>query len=235
MPTRASMRQRCEEAAMSSLQNAVIKVYRGKPSDPEIISCLFNPAEYKLTESTGYAQKGERGRNRSSRQFVGGKRSSLSLTLYYDVTENMGGLSEAELEKGVLDYVEEIENLLEMEGNLHRPPEVEFSWGGFSYRGVLSSLNTEYSYFAIDGKPLRAKLDLTIEKTPTETEDKKSPNQSPDRSKYRIVTEGMTLWKLAWEEYGDCEKWKEIARYNGLSSPMDIYPGQELKLPALPD
>lgn len=220
---------------MSSLQNAVIRVYRGLPSDPGIINCLFNPAEYKLSESAGYAQKRERGRNRSSGQFVGGLKSSLSLSLYYDVTENMGGLSQAEKEKDVLDYVAEISGLLKIEGNLHRPPEIEFSWGGFSFRGVLTSLNTEYSYFAVNGKPLRAKLDLTIDRVPPETEDKKSPNMSPDRSKYRVVTEGMSLWKLAWEEYGDCEKWKEIARHNGIADPLDIRPGQSLKLPALTD
>lgn len=218
---------------MSSLQNAVIRVYRGLASDPEIINCLFNPAEYKLTESAGYAQKGERGRNRSSKQFVGGLRSSLSLSLYCDVTENMGGLSEAEKGRDVLDYAAKISGLLKVEGNLHRPPEMEFAWGGFSFRGVLSSLNTEYSYFAVNGKPLRAKLDLTIDRTPPETEDKISPNQSPDRSKYRVVTEGMSLWKLAWEEYGDCERWKEIARHNGIEDPLDIKPGLKLKLPAL--
>ncbi|MEW4414341.1 hypothetical protein [Clostridium sp. AN503] len=220
---------------MSSLQNAVIRVYRGKPSDPETISCLFNPAEYKITESAGYTEKGERGKNRSSRQFVGGRRASLSLSLYYDVTENMGGLSAEEKGRDVLDYVAEISELLKIEGNLHRPPEIEFAWGGFSFRGVLSSLNTEYSYFAVSGKPLRAKLDLTIDRVPPQTEDKKNPNQSPDRSKYRVVTEGMSLWKLAWEEYGDCEKWKEIARYNNLENPLDIRPGQELGLPALTD
>lgn len=218
---------------MSSLQNAVIKVHRGKPAGPDIISCLFNPAEYKLSESAGYANKRERGRNRAAKQYVGGRKSSLSLTLYYDVTENMGGLSETEKAKGVMEYVSEIQELLNIEGDLHKPPEIEFSWGGFSYRGVLSSLNTEYSYFAVDGKPLRAKLDLSIQGAPSASEDKKSPNNSPDRSKYRVVTEGMSLWKLAWEEYGDCEKWKEIARYNGLENPLDIRPGQELRLPAL--
>ncbi len=229
------MRLRCEYRNMSSLQNAVIKVYRDKPTDPETISCLFNPAEYKLSESAGYADKRERGRNRSSKQFVGGQKSSLSLSLYYDVTENMGGLSETEKARDVLDYVAEISGLLKIEGSMHRPPEIEFSWGGFSHRGVLTSLNTDYSYFAVNGKPLRAKLDLTIDRVPPKTEDKKDPGQSPDRSKYRVVTEGMSLWKLAFEEYGDCEKWKEIARYNGLNNPLDIRPGQELGLPALPD
>lgn len=220
---------------MSSLQNAVINVYRGKPTDPEVINCLFNPSEYKLSESAGYVDKKERGKNRASKQFVGGQRSSLSLSLYYDVTENMGGLSETEKAKDVLDYVAELRELLKIEGNLHKPPEIEFSWGGFAYRGVLSSLNTEYSYFAINGKPLRAKLDLSIDRVPPASEDKENPNQSPDRSKYRVVTEGMTLWKLAWEEYGDCEKWKEIAQYNGLENPLDLEPGQELRLPALPE
>ena len=38
---------------------------------------------------------------------------------------------------------------------------------------------------------------------------------------------------LAYEEYGDPEKWKEIARENHITNPLQVKPGQVLRLPAL--
>ena len=59
------------------------------------------------------------------------------------------------------------------------------------------------------------------------------PLESPDRTKCRTLYEGQSLWGLAYEEYGDPEKWKEIARENHITNPLQVKPGQVLRLPAL--
>ena len=64
-------------------------------------------------------------------------------------------------------------------------------------------------------------------------ENTRVPLESPDRTKCRTLHEGQSLWALAYEEYGDPEKWKEIARENRIANPLQIKPGQVLKLPAL--
>lgn len=216
---------------MSSLQKAKIKVHREKVKE---INCLFNPAEYKISESAGYSQRRKVRKGTADNQYTGEYTSSLSLTLYFDITENMGQLSETDKTKtSVRDYTSEISDLLLVEGALHKPPVIEFIWGDLAYKGMLTSLNQEFTYFGLEGNPLRAKLDLTINAVPNDIQSQKSPLESPDRTKKRTITEGMTLWKLAWDEYGDCEKWKEIASYNQLMSPFDISPGQIVKLPAL--
>lgn len=216
---------------MDSLQKAKIKVYR---EPEEEIACLFNPSEYKISESAGYSEKKRVKKGMADNQYTGGYTSSLSLSLYYDVTENLGQLSETDRAKiSVRDYTSRIAGLLLVEGSLHKPPVIEFIWGDLAYKGTLSSLNQEFTYFGMDGNPLRAKLDLTIQAVPNDAQTMKSPTESPDRTKKRIVTQGMSLWKLAWDEYGDCEKWKEIAAYNHLMSPFDLEPGQVVKLPAL--
>lgn len=215
---------------LTGLQKAELKIYR---EQEETIKCMFNPSQYRMAEGTKYAKKQEVGASSTTPQYVGGGESSLSLTLYFDTTENLGQLDDTVKGKSVLSYVKKISDLLKEDGDLHKPPEVEFIWGDLNYRGVLSSLSTEFTYFDLEGKPLRAKLDLTITAVPGTEAFRISPRNSPDRTKYRTVQEGMTLWKLAWEEYGDCERWKDIASYNQLMNPLEIYPGQVLKLPAL--
>lgn len=215
------------------MEKAKIKVYK---TPVEEIPCLFNPGEYKISASTNYAEKKGTHTDSSSKQHIGGYQSTLSLTLYYDITENMGGPSGQEKKKtSVRDYTSRIEALLLVEGDLHRPPQMEFIWGDLSYKGVLTSLNEDFSYFDKTGKPLRVKLDLTVSAAGKEDAQQKSPPESPDRTKRRLVTEGMSLWKLAWEEYGDCNKWVEIAECNHLMNPLDISPGQILRLPPLED
>lgn len=217
--------------ADSGLQKAKIKVYR---TPVEELSCLFNPADYKISTSTGYSNKKNLQRNKKQEQYTGGFQSTLTLTLYYDITENLGNLSDSvKTKKSVKEYTSKIEALLLEDGTKHKPPQVEFIWGDLTYKGVVTSLNQEFNYFDMDGKPLRAKLDLTVSETPGDNVARISPKESPDRTKHRLVTEGTTLWKLAWEEYGDCNKWEEIAKYNKLMNPLDIKPGQVLRLPAL--
>lgn len=218
-------------AALSGLQKAELKVYKEKSTDS--IKCMFNPSQYRISEGTKYAQKNDLGTAETTPQYVGGGSSSLSLTLYFDTTENLGQLDDSVKGTSVMSYVKNISDLLKEEGDLHKPPEVEFVWGDLNYRGVLSSLNTEFTYFDMEGKPLRVKMDLTITAVPGTVAFRVSPKNSPDRTKYRTVQAGMSLWKLAWEEYGDCERWKNIAAYNNLLNPLDLYPGQILRLPAL--
>lgn len=218
----------------SNLKKAKIEVYR---TPKEEIACMFNPADYKISTSAGYntTAKDEPDKNKAI-QYTGGYKSTLSLTLYYDLTENLDG-SKPDTRSGtsVMAYARKIEKLLVEEGSLHKPPQIGFFWGDLQFIGYLTSLNQDFTYFDIEGKPLRVKLDLSIEAVSDPNAARESPKESPDRSKRRVVAADTTLWKLAWEEYHDCNKWVEIASFNGLMNPLDIYPGQVLRLPPLND
>ena len=53
-----------------------------------------------------------------------------------------------------------------------------------------------------------------------------------DRNAVRFMK--ARVWRgLLYEEYGDPEKWKEIARENHITNPLQVKPGQVLRLPAL--
>jgi nucleoid-associated protein YgaU len=88
--------------------------------------------------------------------------------------------------------------------------------------------------FLSDGKPVRAKLEVTFKSLfDIKSAQRKSPFESPDRTKYRTIHEGEQLWNFANREYGSPEMWRVIAKENGIMNPLDIYPGQVIKLPAL--
>ena len=56
------------------------------------------------------------------------------------------------------------------------------------------------------------------------------PDLAQPRAKIYRVAPGESLDFIAYQEYGDPALWKHIAATNNLSNPMDLRPGQVLKL-----
>jgi len=48
-----------------------------------------------------------------------------------------------------------------------------------------------------------------------------------------LVEKNDSLWKIALREYGDGDKWTEIAKENNIKNPSLIFEGQKLNLPVL--
>lgn len=200
---------------------------------PEVgdeILLQFNPSEYSYSESASYSKKGS-GDGADSVQYLGTKDGALSLTLYFDTSSITDATATQREESSVADKTAQIEKLAQIEDSLHRPPIVEFKWGDISYKGLVTSVKTSFTLFNSDGTPIRAKTDVTIEKTPQEKKEKAL--QSPDRTKTRILTEDVSIWTLAEKEYGDRKEWRRIAKANHIMNPFDIEPGMVLKVPAI--
>ena len=98
----------------------------------------------------------------------------------------------------------------------------------------MTDVRQRFTMFLSSGKPVRAVVDVTFKSLINPlTLSKYSPFESPDRTKYRILDESSSLWQLAYEEYGDADKWKVIAEANGISDPLGIKAGMEIRLPPI--
>jgi hypothetical protein len=225
---------------------AKIKIF--KESSTEEVTVLFNPAEYSLTETANYSEKNVPGLGGPITQYISGAASTLSMTLMFDTYETDPNEASGNVARkvgaqigaskvtpsDVTKLTKKITALVNIDGALHRPPLCEFVWGSLSFKGVVASVNQTYTMFMEDGMPVRAKLDVTFKSVLDLTGSKKqAPFESPDRTKRRVVRQRVQLWELAWEEYGDPSMWRVIARGNGILNPLDLKPGQVLKLPAL--
>ena len=227
-----------------ALEKAKLTVEREGAS--ETFQVQFNPSEYNLSESVNYAEKNIPGTAGPITQFVSGASATLSLSLTfdtYDTPENgvreSGGKTELSQQKqhkptDVSRLTRRVANLVAIDGSLHRPPMVTFSWGALTFQGVVTDVKQTYTMFMPDGMPVRARVELTLKSvTDLAQAKRKRPFESPDRTKYRTVHQGEHLWNFAAQEYGDAELWRVIARANGLMNPLDLRPGQVIKLPAL--
>lgn len=214
-------------------QKAVIEVLEGDPAEKEI-EVIFNPESYQLSYGAAYGEKKIAGLNGPISQFISGERMTLDMTLYFD-TYVPATPAEAEGGTSVAEKTKLLSGLLLIDGTLHRPPIVKFKWGTLQFKGVVTSVKESYTMFLSDGTPVRAKADISFQSVPDmDTAKRQAPFESPDRTKIRVVHEREQLWNYAWQEYKDVSKWREIADANQIRNPLELEPGTEIRLPALP-
>lgn len=206
-----------------------------------VVEVLFNPSEYQLTDGANYAEKKVPGLDGPVLQYVSGEATELSLNLFLDtyVPPKPAGLlslfgSSEDASTDVSAITKQLADTTSIDGSLHRPPKVTFIWGSLNFIGVVTKFSHTYIMFTESGMPVRAKVSMTFKSliSPKDTR-RKSPFESPDRSKYRTIRQGIGLWDIANMEYGNPDMWKVIARENGILNPLDVRPGQVVKLPAL--
>ena len=234
-------------SVLNSLKKGKISICDDKGKPGESINFTFNPSSYHITSTPHYKDVPHLTQDTEKKEFLGGVSRRLSATLIFDSYSDGDLFSNAEAAlvtnmtlgvenklKPITDKLKKLEQAAHVAGSQHKPPLVVFSWGNLNFKGIITELSIEYTMFSMEGKPIRATVQISIaeDKDPALAA-KESPFESPDRTKTKVVVEGMSLWSIAWEEYDDCEKWREIARANNIMNPLDIRPGQLIRIPAL--
>lgn len=187
---------------------------------------LFNPKEYSVQKSVQWEPHKAPGLDTPEQEFTSGNPAVLSVELFFDTYEGKKDVR--------VEHTDKIMKLALVDADKHRPPLVMFSWGGFTFKGVIETLTLRYTMFLPDGKPCRATANLSIKEAQTAKEQlQANPRNSPDHTKRRTVKMGETLALIAHEEYDDPAEWRRIADANGIFDPRDVKPGTVLTLPPI--
>lgn len=211
-----------------------------REGEPETVDVMFNPAEYQLSSQVNYADQTVPGLNSSVVQFIAGQSDRLTMTLHvdtYSVSRAIKPGDDIYEEKQPADVrgtVSLFLSMLDVDGALHAPPIATFAWGKMTFRGVVESMQHTYTMFTEEGRPVRARLEITMRAVNEPGKDLRSaPRESPDRTKQRTLIGNMQLWHMAAQEYGDPARWREIAKANDIDNPKTVHPGRPLRVPAL--
>lgn len=202
----------------------------------ETITCCFNPSQYTISNKASYSEVNTSPQNTISFQSVNLR--ELKVTLYFSSVNNAQLYANSEISilevEPVTKTTQKIIAALNVNGKTHCPPLVAFQWGNLDFQGYITSAVETYTMFDRSGKPIRCKMDLDIKEFCDNTlSKKKEPFSSPDRTKWTTMTESMSLWQIAYQEYGDTEKWRLIANANQITNPLQVKIGQMIKIPAL--
>lgn len=198
----------------------------GEKGTPENeIPVLFNPSQYDLSKSVKYGSKDIAGLNTPVTQFASGDAETLSMELFVDTSEQL---------VDVREIVDQFDQLVAVDGDLHAPPRCRFVWGSLVFKAVVTQLDKSFTKFLPTGQPVRATVNVTFREYQTPAEQRnEEPWFSPDTTTVREVTGGDTLWLIADEEYGDPGEWRLIAEANDIQNPREVRPGTRLVVPEL--
>lgn len=143
------------------------------------------------------------------------------------------------------DVVKQLEEFFRLTYNMnpetHKPNFLRLLWGDFSFGYgkygfdcLLSNLDINYTLFASNGTPLRAKLNATFTsyielKLRLREENKKSP----DLTHQRKVKAGDSLPLMTYRIYEDPSYYLQIAKVNGLVNFRRLATNTDLKFPPL--
>jgi LysM repeat protein len=214
------------------LEKAFLQVEGG-----ERIDCLFNPSSLQVTRSNAWTASPGLGRTLGKAAFAGQGPGTMGLSLMFDTTDTGQAvtLHTGKLLK-LMDPDPSLPGSDEASGNV-RPPTVTFHWGQnlTSFPAVIIGLTTDFDYFASDGTPLRARVDLSLMQY--EDSDAFGPQNptsgTPRPHRVHRVQPGETLDRISARYYGSSTKWRALASANGIEDPLAVRPGTVLSVPKL--
>ena len=205
---------------------------------------MYNPSTLEVGHTVTHECKPLPKLSDLSPKFVRTNPRSLTTELFFDGTgaspSNISGLESVlpGISSGLNDVELQVQTFLKLGyqigGALHRPSYMMVMWGTFFMTGVLTSASVTYSMFDAAGKPLRARLKVSIkEYVDINLKLKEIKLQSSDVSKSITVVAGDTLPQLCYKEYGDSTLYTKIAEVNNLDNYRNLTPGMQLLFPPL--
>jgi phage tail protein X len=196
------------------------------------VTCQFNPKDYSITKAVKWIYDQVDGKNVGDAQFAGGEAQDMTVEIWFDSTDDGSDVRNKYQE--LLKMAEIDTSKQNTSTRKSEPPQCKFQWGSYlSFTGVIKQIAQNFTLFKADGTPLRAKVNVTFTET-AQPPQSQNPTSRTETRKIWVVHEGQTLDWIAYREYGNPAYWRYIAETNDLANPMDLRPGQVLKLVPLP-
>lgn len=199
------------------------------------VKVQFNPETLRVTFSAQRSGGDQSGGAAS--QFLGTGTTKLSLDLWFDVTVPTpeGTKDPAAPADDVRRITQRVAYFItpQKNGDQWVPPGVRFVWGTFIFDGIMESLNEELDFFSEEGKPLRAKMSITIGRQDVYFEFAPTGESAPGTTPQTPAKSGDSIQQMA-ANAGKPGDWKNIASANGIENPRQVQPGQFVNLNAKP-
>jgi nucleoid-associated protein YgaU len=195
------------------------------------VACQFNPKDFTISRAIKWVYRNKKGKDVGPAEFAGGEAQDLTVKLIFDTTDT--GSDVRDKYKTLLEMAQIDETKTDPKTGKGEPPMCMFQWGTYlSFKGVIKQITQNFTMFKPDGTPVRANVDVTFSETELGKKGQNPTTRSESR-KIWVVHEGQTLDWIAYREYGDPACWRHIAETNDLANPLDLRPGQVLKLTPL--
>lgn len=198
---------------------------------PNPISVMINPDTYSQAMGVSFTSEAAAGGTGKSVAYNRDLGEGLELALVFDGT---GTVPDAPT-KSVDAQLADLRRLTyDVNGKIHTPNYLKLGWGTLLFKGRLKTLSIDYTLFAPDGTPLRAKVKAGFIGFHDNSDGRTGQNlSSPDLTHAIMVEAGQTLPLLCHQIYGDSRYYLAVAAHNGLDDFRALKPGTLLIFPPL--
>ena len=208
----------------------------------------FNPDSLKVSFANQVATPSGSGDQSGpqAQQFVGAGTTKLTVTLTFDVTNEIPqGLPQV---NDVRQLTQRVAYFITPAGDPPSkpkkfiPPSVRFLWGSFQFDGIMESMEETLELFSFEGRPLRATVAISVSQqkiTAFAFNDATPPppvtrqgGAAPGTAPLTEAPAGSSLQSLAASQpgVGASGNWQSIAAANGIENPRLLKPGQLINL-----
>jgi len=228
-----------------------VEAGKGEKDGYSEIKVLFNPESYSIKKGVTWSGSSQKEYNAPILDFGGGGSRELTLELLFDVSEGIKNSRSQNFDRNnssvsdstsIDDVREETNKLVDLtrmrrvKGKEQPPLACKVYWGeaptnsDFPFLGVITNLTQTFTLFKSNGKPIRAKVNITFLEYLNPEDDKRRTD--PELTT-RIVKGGETLSNIAADVYGNPRLWRLIAQENKLDNPRQLEIGKTLTIPKL--
>lgn len=196
----------------------------------------YNPKEFQVSKSLTWEEAKTQGVTANSIQFQKGSPMTASFDLLFDTTHESSATNvQVAWVNGLLALTNpdsEPASGEEAELGKKRPHALLFTWGSFSMKCVIESINVTYLMFASTGEAIRARCSVKLKEwvPPDETGatfTAGTGNSGWGTGSIVLVGSGQTLSQLAQSAGVDM---RDVAAANGITDPLADLGGMEIKI-----
>lgn len=215
--------------AMQKAKLCVVKK-DAKKTPIETLEFQFNPETLAISDYVAPGRSENIAAINQMKQGAGKLPRALKFKVHFDTYEQRKDVRD--------EYVKVLQDMAQIEPELHTQPSLIFSWGKFTsdtkhqFVCDLEEFDVTYVMFLPDGTPVRCAVDILLREV-TDPNEIAQMQQSPDHAKLHTVRRGDTLQNIAYREYDDPGEWRRIAAANGIEDPLDLEPGTRLLVPPI--
>ncbi len=193
------------------------------------LTVQFNPETLKVAYSN--TMEGGDQSGGSAIQFVSKSSTKLSVDLWFDASALADVDDVRTLTKKVNHFITPVE-----QGEGLAPPAVRFLWGSFLFEGVMASMDETLEFFSAEGKPLRAKVSISLTSQDIQFRIRDTGSSGggvPGTKPQTQAQQGDSLQQMMGRDSSP-EGWQDVAQANGIENPRQLVPGTFVDLAAKP-
>jgi hypothetical protein len=196
------------------------------------IDFQFNPKELTLAKSATWSRATTKGSKTSGPpQYNGPEPSKMTIEMFFDASRTQDSSVTDAVTKLFSACIPTASSLGQNKGSA---PWVLFRWGTLTgFQAYIKSVSAKYTLFTSAGQPIRATCSVDLEEIAGEPARQNPTSGGVVPRRVHTLREGDTLPAIAYREYGNAARWRELAEVNHIDDPMRLRVGHPVYLPTI--